>query len=695
MRKKKRPTIGVLAGIQVYYGTILGNFIGPLLHGVSSAAENRQCSLLLACGMEGSSYTAAHPAWPLPSADVDYVPVGPWNTDGLIVVNPLFSEARSHYVQGLIAAGHPVVFAATGEVGPTVAIDNAGAIRQAILHLMAHGHRRIAFVAGYPNDPTGDSGIRLRAFQQVIREHGLASDPNLIAYGNHGIYGGQEAMRQIMNSGVPFTAVLASNDESAIGALGVLKAQGLRIPEDVAIIGNDDTVEAITQVPPLTTFRSSPFQMGYQALELLLDNIEGRKPTLESVTLPTQFIVRQSCGCQPSAMPQVVIGSSEISDTRANANLLTSSLAKTMTEIALAGTQRLSPGELEARCTRLVETFFQSLRSKDSAGFRLSLEETLTRVDALEDDLYVWNSVLSALESGLGSIRNLLDWPATDGQPEAMVAEARAVIAQSMQRQHRHVHSHQIWIADRIGQLNARLLTALDEAQLYEILASYLPQIGIQHIGVAFFEAEGEDPFACCSLHNVFERGEDFHFPSRQFPPADLYEEPYRLALLPMASREEKPGFVVFDAANLEICAPIVWQLITFLKVVRLYRIEAILRRSGTVGTEAQRIVRKAMAYLHEHYMESISLEDAARHISVSKEYLARCFRHEVGITLVKYLNRYRVRQAKALLQKGEHSLTEIALETGFSSSAYFSRVFRQEVGMSPRDYKRPANYSR
>ena len=142
MRKiaKKRPTIGVLAGVQVYYGTILGNFIGPLLHGVYSAAENRGCNLLLACGMDSSSYTAAHPAWPVPSPEVDYVPVGPWNTDGLIVFNPLFSEARSQYVQGLIAEGHPIVFAATGEPGPTVAIDNAGAIRQALFLAMMPVH---------------------------------------------------------------------------------------------------------------------------------------------------------------------------------------------------------------------------------------------------------------------------------------------------------------------------------------------------------------------------------------------------------------------------------------------------------------------------------------------------------------------------------------------------------------------------
>jgi AraC-like DNA-binding protein/ABC-type sugar transport system substrate-binding protein len=626
---------------------------------------------------------------------VDYVPVGPWNTDGLIVVNPLFAEARSQYVQSLIAAGHPVVFAATGEAGPTVAIDNAGAIRQAILHLVAHGHRQIAFIAGYPNDLTGDSGIRLQAFQQIVQEYGLDSHPSLIAYGNHGIDGGQDAMRRILDSGVPFTAVLASNDESAIGAMNTLKARGLRVPEDVAIIGNDDTVEAIAQVPPLTTFRSSPFQMGYRALELLLDVIEARSPALDCLTIPTQLIVRQSCGCRPSAVAKSAVPATAPPVSPEDTRLLTSQLAKTMTDIALAGTQRLSPGELEVRCQRLVEAFVESLASNDPAGFRQSLEEILKRVEALEDDMYVWNTTLSALESGWGSLRSLLDRSPADGQPEAMLAEARAVVAQYMQRQHRHVLSHQIWIADRIGQLNARLLTALDEAQIYEILASYLPQIGVRQMGVAFFEAQDEDPFACCSLHNVSEHGEDFHFPSRQFPPVDLYEEPYQLALLPMASREETPGFVVFEVANLEICAPIVWQLVTFLKVVRLYRIEAILRRNGTLGTEAQRIVRKAMAYLHEHYMEPISLEETARHVSVSKEYLARCFRHEMGVPLVKYLNRYRVRQAKTLLQKGEHNLTEIALETGFASSAYFSRVFRQEVGMSPRKYKKPVTPAR
>jgi YesN/AraC family two-component response regulator len=119
-----------------------------------------------------------------------------------------------------------------------------------------------------------------------------------------------------------------------------------------------------------------------------------------------------------------------------------------------------------------------------------------------------------------------------------------------------------------------------------------------------------------------------------------------------------------------------------------LSNIESALARSKTLGGETQRVVRQAMAYLHEHYMESISLKDAARHVGMSKEYLARCFRQEIGITLVTYLNRYRVHQAQILLEDSEHSLTEIALDVGFASSTYFSRVFRKETGISPSKYK-------
>jgi YesN/AraC family two-component response regulator len=120
-----------------------------------------------------------------------------------------------------------------------------------------------------------------------------------------------------------------------------------------------------------------------------------------------------------------------------------------------------------------------------------------------------------------------------------------------------------------------------------------------------------------------------------------------------------------------------------------LERIEAALMRRQRLGMGIQQIVRRAMGYIHEHYAEPISRDDVARHVGFSVRHLTRCFRQEVGVTPITYLNRYRVRQAKELLKAGEKSITEIALEVGFSSSGYFARVFRQEVGVSPSAYRR------
>jgi signal transduction histidine kinase/DNA-binding response OmpR family regulator len=154
-----------------------------------------------------------------------------------------------------------------------------------------------------------------------------------------------------------------------------------------------------------------------------------------------------------------------------------------------------------------------------------------------------------------------------------MLRLTQILVAERVRRQYRRYVANQRWITDRMDLLNARLLAALDEAQIFEILAEHLPQMGIQYIEVVFFEADGDDPVAWSRLHTVPIRKEGlFRFPSRHFPPVGLYDEPYSVALLPLANQGDRAGCVVFDAANLDVCATIVWQLLTFLKVVHLYR---------------------------------------------------------------------------------------------------------------------------
>jgi YesN/AraC family two-component response regulator len=119
-----------------------------------------------------------------------------------------------------------------------------------------------------------------------------------------------------------------------------------------------------------------------------------------------------------------------------------------------------------------------------------------------------------------------------------------------------------------------------------------------------------------------------------------------------------------------------------------LTQIEAALNHGKRLGSPAQRIVRRAQAYIHEQYAEDFTRADLANYLGVNERYLTSCFHAEMGITPVRYLNRYRIQQAKRLLDVEECSVTEAAMRVGFMDSSYFGRVFKQEVGVSPRAYQ-------
>jgi transcriptional regulator GlxA family with amidase domain len=95
------------------------------------------------------------------------------------------------------------------------------------------------------------------------------------------------------------------------------------------------------------------------------------------------------------------------------------------------------------------------------------------------------------------------------------------------------------------------------------------------------------------------------------------------------------------------------------------------------------------MAYIHRNYAQPLTREELASVACMGERHLNRCFRQETGVTPITYLTRYRIRQAKQLLESGGHSIAEVALATGFSDSSYFARVFRREVGITAGEYKR------
>jgi signal transduction histidine kinase/AraC-like DNA-binding protein len=590
--------IGMLAGWQFAWTATPLSYLDPIFRGACLAAHELGCNLLLGCGMgpwTGRS-ESLRPAWPLSSSECDFVPIGPWNTDGLIAVTPLHSPVRSRYLQDLRAAGHPVIYIASGERGPTIGAENRSGILEAMRHLIEHGHRRIAFIAGSLEDMEGDTGERLRAYHDAVEMHGLPADPRLVAWGRHVYDGGYRAVREILASGASFTAVLASNDESALGAMQALRETGHRIPQDVALVGFDDRPESAVQEPALSSVRVPLRRMGYRAVESLFRYLVGQAATIEPARVATWLVARESCGCGQSA---VRTDASRVAAPRADwpdRMPRREQLVQTMAEPVLAKAQGLAAGEIETLCQSLVAAFNASVEQDDRSWFQDTLDAVLRQVAASGDDVHVWQAALSGLDDACDGL------PASArSRAQELLHQARITISASVQRQFRRHVVDQRWMLNRLGTLTARLLAALDETQVYEVLAQHLPAMGIHTTWIALFEAEGDDPVAWTTLRAITSEEQSvFRFPSRDFPPEGLLpaDQPFSLALFPLTGPRGQLGFVTFDTARLDLYGAITQELATALNSAQLY----------CDATEGRRLAEEANE-LKSRFLSTVSHE--------------------------------------------------------------------------------------
>jgi LacI family transcriptional regulator len=207
--------------------------------------------------------------------------------DGLIVMSP---DLEPSALVADLPPGLPVVML-NARVGghPSVTIDNSGGARDVVRHLYALGHRRIAFIGG-PHQ-NADAEQRRRGYRAAMKELGLET---LELEGHFTEESGFDAGRALAASDKRPTALFAANDAMAIGALSAFREAGLRIPEDVALVGFDDIPIARFLTPPLTTVKVPIAELGRKGFELLANGDDARR----AAKLTTSLVVRRSCGAE-------------------------------------------------------------------------------------------------------------------------------------------------------------------------------------------------------------------------------------------------------------------------------------------------------------------------------------------------------------------------------------------------------------
>ncbi|GBC94809.1 HTH-type transcriptional repressor CytR [bacterium HR16] len=214
------------------------------------------------------------------------------SVDGVVLVAPRTHSAALQWAQ---QANIPAVV--VGSTLPNtplscVDVDDTSAIYQAVCWLIEMGHRRIGHIAGPQTQWSAKR--RLQAYRQAMQDAGIEVKLGWVVEGHYTPPSGKEAMEQLLNVAPELTAVVCGNDWMAMGAMEAIYQKGLRVPEDISLVGFDDIDTAQWVTPPLTTMRQPTRQIGAKAAELLINQIETGKRVRETVLFCAEMVVRQS-----------------------------------------------------------------------------------------------------------------------------------------------------------------------------------------------------------------------------------------------------------------------------------------------------------------------------------------------------------------------------------------------------------------
>lgn len=272
---RKTSTIGLVVP------DIANPFFSEVARGAEDVAHQEGYSLLLCNTME----KPAREMEALRTLEAQRV-------DGIILCS---SRLPDEALKAAMARLPAVIFvnreSPAGDAGSACIDDEAGAYR-GMQHLLRTGRRSIAFVAG---PPTSDSGRRRAlGYRRALAEAGAAVQPGLSRACSPDLDGGHSAVLELLAAGFEVDALLCYNDLVAVGALRACAATGLRVPEDVAVVGFDDIMLAGLVTPSLTTLRSNRQELGAESVRLLLHALAGCPGGCDKVVLQPELVIRAS-----------------------------------------------------------------------------------------------------------------------------------------------------------------------------------------------------------------------------------------------------------------------------------------------------------------------------------------------------------------------------------------------------------------
>ncbi len=375
---------------------------------------------------------------------------------------------------------------------PSVVTDTRQGMRALIEHMIEnHQQRRIAFIRG----PVGhlESEERFLAYQETLQRYGIPFDPALVYQDSQwGKIVGVEAVHTLVRQrgvrpGIDVDAVIGSEVDYAVGALQTLQEYGVHIPDEMAVAGFNDHLDAQTLELPITVMAKPFYEAGVVAVEALLDMIDG-KSIPDRIDVPARLIVRRSCGCWsldcPAPLPQTLTGDAPAMHSSAPAGSSGDSLVARIVRLR----ESIDPAMDRSWLDGLIEGLApETPESKNEARDRFwsEFERELSR-GRISHKMAQWHDLISEL---LYLVASALADP--DRLPPAnrlFLQRVRLALAQERERARIELRTQTVEQSHTLLEISQSMLVTQDVDHLFDVLAQRLPEMRIRNCCLVLFD---------------------------------------------------------------------------------------------------------------------------------------------------------------------------------------------------------------
>jgi DNA-binding LacI/PurR family transcriptional regulator/AraC-like DNA-binding protein len=715
LRKSKtsKKTIGV------FIDSLYDTFGASVLYGANKFAFENNLNVLC---FNGGALNSPYYNYSQKTKIYDLISLN--NLDGIIAISVLLGQFISK--EALIGfykkfSHIPVVGIGMEIKGmPCIRIDNEKGVRDLLAHLIkVHGYRRIAYI----NGPEGNTDAMQRhaIYKDVLREFGIGYDPGLTAPGTFvGISGKQAVQTFLDERQAHFDALFAANDYMAIQAIQELHARGIRVPEDIAVVGFDDVIESRYLMRPLTTVTQPVFETGYLAAENLLKLINNEYVENNTI-LQTGVIIRNSCGCAKDEHDRSADLMTQMKKIRKSSN---DGSMEEMLIPYIRNAMYSSYGNLvnitllSEWITLLWKTLHRDIESKSTGGFIAVLKRLIIDARLMRIDISFWYLVVDIL---FGYARETFESVKDIIHLEKIIESTSGLILFIKEKDKEYPVLRTYEQAMKLYLISQALLTAHNEQTLREILTVELPKLGIKSCFLSVYEETMDDaesrPARCIVSYqdykNIHIEEEHKMFAAEDLVPGGLVDtssdDPFILMALYFQNKEI--GFILYQGDNIDVT---LFEMLTLtlssvlnsiVLYERLQRSTGLIKKrpadeklsrsekSGIPDEKYEEYFRLLLAFMEEEKIYTdpdLTLPVLAEETAIPRNQLSYVINKFAGLNFYDFINSYRVEEAKKHLAdlKGQTgNILEIAFEAGFKSKSTFNKMFKRYTSKTPTEF--------